>query len=230
MRTLGLIGGMSWESTATYYRLLNEGAKQRLGGLHSAQLLLWSFDFAPIAEAQTAGDWDRLTAMMVDAAKRLERAGAEGIVIGANTMHKMADDIARSVAVPLIHVVDATAAAIKTTSSRNPALLATRYTMEQEFYRGRFSARHALALPVPDESGRAALHRIIFEELCRGIIRPESKAACLAEIAALRKQGADGVVLGCTELGMILSQADLDCPVFDTTAIHAAAALDFACA
>jgi len=229
MRTLGLIGGMSWESTATYYRLLNEGAKRRLGGLHSAPLLLWSFDFAGIAAAQTAGDWEGLTVAMVAAARRLEAGGAEAIVICANTMHRMADEVARSVKVPLIHVVDATAAAVKATASRRPALLATRYTMEQEFYRGRLAGRHAIEAPVPDEAGRETLQRIIYEELCRGIVRPGSKAACLGQISALRRQGADGVILGCTELGMILSQSDLDCPVFDTTVIHAAAALDFAC-
>lgn len=229
MRTIGLIGGMSWESTAIYYRLLNEGAKHRLGGLHSARLLLWSFDFAEIEACQASGEWQRLTEMMVGAAKSLEAGGAEVIVICTNTMHKMADDIERSIAIPLIHIADATAAAIKATPCRRPALLATRYTMEQDFYKGRLHGRHGIAAVVPEEPGRELVHRIIYDELCRGIVTPQSKATCLEQISLLRSRGADGVILGCTELGMILSQADLDCPVFDTTPIHAAAALDFAC-
>ncbi len=229
MRTIGLIGGMSWESTAIYYRLLNEGAKHRLGGLHSARLLLWSFDFAEIEACQASAQWDRLTEMMVEAATRLAAGGAEAIVICTNTMHKMAADIERSIAVPLIHIVDATAAAIKSTACRRPALLATRYTMEQDFYKGRLLDRHGIAALVPDEPGRALVHRIIYDELCRGIVTAKSKALCLEQVAALRRRGADGVILGCTEVGMILGQADLDLPVFDTTPIHAAAALDFAC-
>ena len=228
MRMIGLIGGMSWESTATYYRLLNEGAKQRLGGLHSARLLLLSVDFADVAARQTAGEWAELTRMMVDAARRLEAGGAEAIVVCANTMHKMADDIAQAVAIPLIHIADATASVVKSTPCRRPAFLATRYTMEQDFYKDRL-ARHGLAPLVPDEPGRELLHRVIFEELCQGLIRPESKKKFVAEVDLLRRKGADGVILGCTEVGMILSQADFDIPVFDTAAIHAAAALDFAC-
>ena len=228
MRMIGLIGGMSWESTATYYRLLNEGAKHRLGGLHSARLLLWSVDFAEIAARQTAGQWEQLTGLMVEAARRLEGGGAEAIVVCANTMHKMADDIARAVAIPLIHVADVTAVAATASNCRRPALLATRYTMEQDFYKERL-ARQGLQPLIPDERGRDLLHRVIYEELCQGVIRPELKTAFVHEVDALRAQGADGVILGCTEIGMILSQADFDIPVFDTTVIHAAAALDFAC-
>jgi aspartate racemase len=228
MKTLGLIGGMSWESTAIYYRLLNEGAKARLGGLHSAPLLLWSFDFAEIAQGQAAGDWDRLAAMMTDAAKALEKAGAEALVICTNTMHKLAPAVAAAVTIPLIHIADATAAAIKPTPSRRPILLATRYTMEQDFYKGPLAHDHAIVPMVPDEAGRTLVHRVIYEELCKGVVLPESKAAYLSVISKLREQGADGVILGCTEVCMLIGQDDTDLPVFDTTAIHVDAALDFA--
>jgi aspartate racemase len=227
MKTLGLIGGLSWESTAVYYRLLNEGAKERLGGLHSAKLVLWSFEFSDVAALQSAGEWEQLTGMMIDAAQRLERAGAEALVICANTMHKMAPQVAQSVSIPLIHIADATAIAIMRTAARRPALLATRYTMEQDFYKGRLK-EHGIDALVPGEPDRTRLHRIIYDELCQGIVRPDSKKSCLEMIATLRRGGADGVILGCTELGMILSQADLDLPVFDTCALHAQAAIDFA--
>lgn len=228
MKTLGLIGGMSWESTAIYYRLLNEGVKRRLGGLRSAELLLYSVEFGDVAERQAAGDWDGLTAMMVEAARRLHRGGADGLVICTNTMHKCAPAIAQAVPLPIVHIADATARAIRRTPSKHPALLATRYTMEQDFYKGHLRGKHGIETAVPDEAGRTRIHTIIYDELCRGIVRPESKAACLEEVATLRSRGADGVILGCTEITMILSQADLDIPVFDTTAIHAEAALDFA--
>lgn len=228
MKTLGLIGGMSWESTAIYYRLLNEGARARGGGLTSAELLLWSFDFAGIAARQAAGDWAGLAADLADVARRLEDGGAAALLICTNTMHRMADEVQAAVSIPLIHIADATAAAVKRTASRRPALLATRYTMEQDFYKGRLADRHGIDCLVPDEAGRALVHRVIYEELCRGIVEPASKAAYLAEVARLRDRGADGVIFGCTEVGMILSRDDLDVPAFDTTAIHCDAALDFA--
>ena len=228
MKTLGLIGGMSWESTAIYYRLLNEGTKARLGGLSSTPLLLWSFDFADIAQCQSAGDWDRLAAMMADAAKRLQKAGADALLICTNTMHKLAPDVEAAVTIPLIHIADATAAAIKATSSSRPVLLATRYTMEQDFYKGRLARGHDIVPMVPDEAGRTLVHRVIYEELCKGVVLPESKAAYLSLISELRQQGADGVILGCTEVCMLIGQDDTDLPVFDTSAIHVDAALDFA--
>jgi aspartate racemase len=228
MRTLGLIGGMSWESTAIYYRHLNELARERLGGLHSARLLLWSFDFAAVAERQHAGDWAGAAELLVDAARRLERGGAEALVLCTNTMHKLADEVQAAVPVPLLHIADATAAAVRGAGCRRPALLATRFTMEQGFYRERLRDRHGLETVVPDEAGRAAVHGIIYEELCRGVVRPESKAAYLDEIAKLRRAGADGVILGCTEITMLIGQADLNLPVFDTTRLHAEAAIDFA--
>jgi aspartate racemase len=229
MRTLGLIGGMSWESTAIYYRHLNELARERLGGLHSARLLLWSFDFADVAERQHAGDWAGAAGLLVDAARRLERGGAEALVLCTNTMHKLAGEVQAAVPVPLLHIADATAAAVQATGCRRPALLATRFTMEQGFYRDRLRDRHGLETVVPDEAGRAVVHGVIYEELCRGVVRPGSKAAYLDEIAKLRRMmGADGVILGCTEITMLIGQADLDLPVFDTTRLHAEAAIDFA--
>jgi aspartate racemase len=228
MKTLGLIGGMSWESTAIYYRLLNEGAKVRLGGLRSAPLLLWSFDFAEIAQAQSAGDWDKLASLMIDAAERLESGGADALVICTNTMHKLATDVSAAARIPVIHIADATAKAIKATPSRRPLLLATRYTMEQDFYKGRLAQHHGITPMVPDDADRALVHRVIYEELCRGEVKRESKAAYLSVLAKMRAQGADGVILGCTEVCMLIGQGDTDLPVFDTTALHVDAALDFA--
>jgi aspartate racemase len=230
MKTLGLIGGMSWESTAIYYRHLNEIARDRLGGLHSAKLLLWSFDFAEIAARQHAGDWDGASAMMTEAARRLEDGGAEALVICTNTMHKLAEAVEASVGIPLVHIADATAVRLKAAGVRRPALLATRFTMEEDFYTGRLRDRHGIDAVVPDERGRDLVHRIIYEELCRGVTSPESKAAYLDEIERLRRAGADGVILGCTEITMLIGAGDTDLPVFDTTRIHAEAAMKFALA
>jgi aspartate racemase len=228
MTTIGLIGGMSWESTAVYYRLLNEGVRARLGGLHSADVLLHSLDFSPIAEMQAKGDWDAAGDVLAGSARRLERAGAGCIVLCTNTMHKLADRITGATLVPFLHLADVTARAIRLSASRRPLLLATRFTMEQAFYRDRLSA-HGVEALVPGEAERAEIHRIIYEELCRGEIRPGSKARYLAIIAdAAATHGADGVILGCTEIGLLISQADTALPVFDTTALHVAAALDFA--
>jgi len=228
MKTIGLIGGMSWESTAIYYRLLNRMARERLSGLHSAQLLLWSFDFAEIEALQAAGDWARATEAMVAAARRLARGGAACIVICSNTMHKMASEVQAAVSIPLIHIGDATAAAIREAGAQKPLLLATRYTMEQDFYKGYLRERHGIDVAVPDEAGRTAVHDIIFNELCQGIVTPESKQAYLDVIARAKADGIDGVIFGCTEVGLLLSAEDLDLPAFDTTPLHARAALDFA--
>lgn len=228
MKTLGLIGGMSWESTAIYYRHLNELARQHLGGLHSAQLLLWSFDFAEIEALQVAEDWAAATARMVEAARGLARAGAEAIVICTNTMHRMAAEVEAAVEIPLIHIADTTAAAIQASPARHPLLLATGYTMAQDFYKGRLRERHGIDVAVPDEAGRDLVHRVIYEELCQGVVRPESKAAYLDLIEAQRRAGIDGVILGCTEVCMLIGPDDVDLPVFDTTRIHAERALDFA--
>lgn len=229
LRVLGLVGGMSWESTALYYRALNEIARDRLGGLHSARVLLWSFDFADIAERQHAGDWDGAAALLVEAARRLKAGGAEALVICTNTMHRCADEVEQASGLPVLHIVDATARAILATGCRCPLLLATGFTMEQPFWRERLMVRHGIRSVVPGEADRAMVHRVIYDELCRGVVRPESKAAYLDLIARARRQAdADGVILGCTEITMLIGAGDLDCPVFDTTQLHAGHAMAFA--
>lgn len=229
MKTLGLIGGMSWESTAIYYRLLNEIVRERLGGLHSAKLLLWSFDFAEIAERQHAGDWEGAGALLVEAARRLEAGGAEGLVICTNTMHKLADAVQAAISIPLIHIADATGRAVVEAGVRRPALLATRFTMEQDFYKGRLVDKYGLEPVVPDQAGCEMVHKVIYDELCQGIIRPDSKSAYLDEVGRMRRTDqVDSVIMGCTEITMLIGQGDFDIPVFDTTRIHAEAAIDFA--
>ncbi|MDX8432697.1 aspartate/glutamate racemase family protein [Mesorhizobium abyssinicae] len=229
MKTLGLIGGMSWESTAIYYRLLNEIVRERLGGLHSAQLLLWSFDFAEIAERQHAGDWQGAGVLLVEAARKLEAGGAEGLVVCTNTMHRLADDVQAAVSIPLIHIADATAVAVRDAGVRRPALLATRFTMEQDFYKGRLAEKYGLQPIVPDQAGRDMVHRVIYDELCQGIVKPDSHAAYVEEVGRLqRDENIDGVIMGCTEITMLIGQADFDIPVFDTTRLHAEAAVAFA--
>lgn len=228
MATIGLIGGMSWESTAVYYRLLNEGVRARSGGLHSADILLHSVDFAPIAEMQAKGDWAAAGAALAESARRLEHAGASCLVLCTNTMHKVADQIMAATKLPFLHLADVTARAIRATSSRRPLLLATRFTMEQAFYRDRLKAFGVEAL-VPAAEERDDVHRIIYEELCRGRIEASSRERYRAIVArAVRGEGADGVILGCTEIGLLVSQDDFAVPTFDTTALHVAAALDYA--
>ncbi|MFI4936424.1 MAG: aspartate/glutamate racemase family protein [Caulobacterales bacterium] len=230
MKTLGLIGGMSWESTTSYYQLLNRMARDALGGQHSAKLILWSIDFAPMAALQSAGLWDEATTIMIDAARRLEGAGAEALVICANTMHLMADDVAAAVSIPLIHVADATAAAIVGARVKRPLLLATRYTMEQTFYRERLRRRGVETL-IPAEPDRARLHAIIFDELVQGRFKLSSKQAVIEMTqSAVRGDRADGVIFGCTEIALLLTPDDLPVPVFDTTELHARAAMAFALA
>ncbi|MER8432024.1 aspartate/glutamate racemase family protein [Mesorhizobium caraganae] len=229
MKTLGLLGGMSWESTGIYYRLLNEIVRERLGGLHSAKLLLHSFDFAEIAERQHHGDWDGAGVLLADAARKLEAGGAEGLLICTNTMHKLARQVQAAVSIPLIHIADATAVAVKGAGVRRPALLATRFTMEQDFYKGRLADKYGLEPMVPDQAGRDMVHRVIYDELCQGIVSAPSKAAYLDEVTRLRRdEKIDGVIMGCTEITMLIGQGDFDIPVFDTTRIHAEAAVNFA--
>lgn len=230
MTTIGLIGGTSWESTAVYYRLLNEGIRTRRGGLHSAEVLLQSLDFAPLAARMTAGDWDGVGDTLATAARRLDRGGASCILLCTNTMHKVADRIVAATQLPFLDLVDITATTIAHSPSRRPLLLATGFTMEQPFYRERLE-KAGLAPIVPGEADRAAIHQIIFAELCRGVISLEAKARFLDIIGrAVADEGADGVILGCTEIGLLISQADTAMPVFDTTALHVEAALDFALA
>jgi aspartate racemase len=226
MRMIGLIGGMSWESSAEYYRLLNKGVRERLGPAASARCLLWSFDFAEIEALQHAGDWNRLTERMVDAAQRLETAGADLLLICTNTMHRMADDVQSAIGIPLIHIADPTAERIVAANLRNVGLLGTAFTMDQEFYRGRLAERYGLEVIVPEEEDRATVHRIIYDELVAGRIEPSSREAYRAVIARLVGAGAQAVILGCTEIMLLVRQEDSPVPIFDTTAIHAAAALD----
>lgn len=230
MKTIGLIGGMSWVSTAIYYRFINERVRDRLGGYHSAQIALWSVDFAEIEQMQVSGDWGGAGERLADAARRLERAGADVILITANTMHKVADAVASAVRIPMIHIADALADEIKRKGCQHPLLLATAYTMEQEFYVGRLRERHAVDVRVPDARDRALVHRVIFEELVHDVVKPNSRSNYMEIIARERRAGADGVIFGCTEIGLLLSPSDFDVPCFDTTAIHAQAAVDFALA
>jgi aspartate racemase len=221
MRTIGLIGGMSWESSAEYYRIVNETVKARLGGLHSAQVLLYSVDFAAIEELQHAGEWDRAADILVDAARRLERGGADFIVLCTNTMHKIADQIAGAVAIPFVHIADPTAAQIKAAGFTTIGLLGTRFTMEQDFYRGRLTGQHGLTVLIPDDADRAVIHRVIYEELCLGVIRDDSRDAYRAIMARLVEQGAQAIILGCTEIMLLVGEGDATVPLFDTTRLHA---------
>lgn len=225
MKTIGLIGGLSWESTALYYQHLNRMTRDRLGGLHSAPILMWSFDFAEIEALQAAGDWTGAEARMVDAGKRLAGAGADLLVICSNTMHRMADAVEAGAGIPLVHIADATAAAVRVEGCMAPLLLATKFTMEGSFYRGRMRDDHQIDVRVPDDEGRAEMHRIIYEELCQGIVDRHSQARTLQMIDEAMEAGADSVILGCTEVTMLIGQDDVGAPVFDSTEIHAAAAL-----
>lgn len=229
MRRIGIIGGMSWESTQLYYRLINERVRAVRGGLSSAPLLIHSVDFAPVAAMQAAGDWDGLTAMMVGAARDLKAAGAEALAIATNTMHKMADEVVAATGLPLIHIADVTAATIRAAGLSRVALLATRFTMEQDFYRARLSAG-GLDILTPEEADRTEVHRVIYEELCRGAVKDSSRDSYRRIIAGLRAAGAQGVILGCTEITMLIGPPDTDLALFDTTAIHAAAIADWAMA
>ncbi|GGK17871.1 aspartate/glutamate racemase family protein [Salinarimonas ramus] len=229
MRKLGLLGGMSWESTALYYAALNRGVRARRGGLSSAPLLLHSFDFAPIAAMQARGDWDGLGRLMASGAAGLAAQGADALVLCTNTMHKVCAEIERAAPVPLLHIADATGLALRRAGVRRPLLLATRFTMEEPFLTERLAVHGAMPV-VPDGPGRTLVHTIIYEELCRGVVEPGSKARVLALVASHARRGCDGIILGCTELGLLLAQEDVSLPLFDTTMLHVEAALDFACA
>ena len=225
-RTLGIIGGMSWESTQSYYRLINEGIKAKLGNLHSADLLIHSVDFAPIGELQAQGKWEELGNIMVNSGKRLQAAGAQGLLIATNTMHKVAEQVKAATNLPLIHIADATADAIKQQGLTKIALLGTQFTMTEDFYKQRLIDA-SLQVLIPNTDARAEVHRIIYDELCQGQLLASSRQYYTQVINELAAQGAEGVILGCTEIGLLISQADSPIPVFDTTAIHAAAAVQF---
>jgi aspartate racemase len=230
MKTIGLLGGMSWESSAEYYRLVNEQVKERLGGLHSARCVLFSVDFAEIERLQQQGDWESAGELLAQAAYQLELAGAELLVVCTNTMHRVAAAIQARIAIPLVHIADPTAEAIRRAEMRSVGLLGTRFTMEQEFYRERLVDRYSLKVLVPDAPDRDTVHRIIYEELCLGQIVPASRRAYQAVIGRLVEAGAEGIILGCTEIGLLIGDGDSPVPLFDTTRLHAMAAVDMALA
>jgi aspartate racemase len=228
MRTIGLIGGMSWESTAVYYRRINEQVRARLGGLHSADILMRSVNFDAIVGLQKAGAWDEAAGIMAAIGRDLENGGAECLLICTNTMHKLADSVRRAVKIPLLHIADVTAEALKASSTRQPLLLATRYTMEQDFYRSRLRDRHGIDPIIPDADDRGVVHDVIFGELCQGMVRDSSRRAYLDIIARGQARGADSVILGCTEIGLLVGPECIELPTFDSTLLHADAAVEFA--
>jgi aspartate racemase len=226
MRRIGLIGGMSWESTLEYYRLINQGVKAALGGHHSATCIVYSVDFAGIEAQQREGRWDEMGETLADAAMALERAGAEGLMLCTNTMHKVAERMVRDISIPFLHIADVTATRIKAHGLRKVGLLGTRYTMQQPFIRERLQAA-GLTVLTPDTADHDLINGVIFDELCLGRIEPASRAVFKRVIGDLKAAGAEGVILGCTEIGLLIGPSDTDVPLFDTTAIHAAAAVDF---
>jgi aspartate racemase len=228
MRTLGLLGGMSWESSAVYYRLLNEAVRERRGGLHSAESVMWSVDFAAVERLQRADRWDEAAQYLAECAQRLEAAGAHGLLLCTNTMHRVADQVQAAVGIPLLNIADSTAARVRAAGVRSVGLMATRYTMEQDFYRGRLTERHGLDVRVPPEPDRTMVHDVIYDELCRGLVRAESRAEYRRVIRRLEEDGVQGLILGCTEITLLIGSDDASIPVFDTTRIHAEAAIDWA--
>lgn len=228
MRTIGIIGGMSWESTAEYYRIMNEAVKEKLGGLHSVKCILFSVDFDEIADLQHRGEWEELTMRMIGLARSLEDAGADCIVIATNTMHKMAEQVQGALRIPLLHIADATGEKIIEQGLHKPGLLGTKFTMEEDFYRGRLQEKYGLEVIVPPDTDRTEVDEIIYHELCVGIITQKSKERFQEVIKRLVSRGADGVILGCTEIPLLISQKDVDVPLFDTTTIHSRAAVEWA--
>ncbi|ATY76388.1 aspartate racemase [Aeromonas veronii] len=230
MKCIGLLGGMSWESTVSYYQALNRGVRAQLGGLHSARVLLNSVDFAGIERLQHAGDWPATARLLAAEARKLQDGGADFLLLGTNTMHKVAPEIEAAIDIPLLHIADATAAKLRADGITRVGLLGTRFTMEQDFYKGRLQERFGLAVLVPDEAGRERVHRSIYDELCLGEIRESSRAEYLAIIAGLAAAGAEAVILGCTEIALLVGDARAAVPLYDTTAIHAEAAVALALA
>lgn len=228
MKTIGLIGGMSWESTLFYYRHINEAVRKRLGGLHSAKLLLYSVDFDPIERLQHAGNWDATAKIISGAARSLQAGGADFFLICTNTMHRVAETVAQSVDIPLLHIADGTAAVLKSEQISRIGLLGTSFTMEQAFYKDRLTRQHGIEVVVPDSVDREVVHHIIYQELCLGEVKPASRDKYLHIVDKLVRQGAEGVILGCTEIGMLIEQSDTPVRLFDTTAIHANEAVKFA--
>jgi len=230
MQTIGLIGGMSWESSIEYYRIINEVTKSKLGGLHSAKSVMYSVDFAEIELLQHQARWQEASEIIVSAAQSIERAGADFLVLCTNTMHKLADAIEANTQVPLLHIADATAERIKTAEITKIGLLGTRFTMEQDFYRGRLENKHQLEVLVPEPSERETVHRVIYEELCLGIVNPESRKKYIEIMEHMVKSGAEGIILGCTEIELLVKAEDIQVRLFPTTKIHAEAAVERAIA
>jgi aspartate racemase len=228
MKTIGLIGGMSWESTVPYYRIINETVREKLGGFHSAKIVLYSVDFNEIEQLQTSGAWEESGRVLAQAARSLEAAGADFLVLCTNTMHKVAEAIEGAVTIPLFHIADPTAEAIKKAGITKIGLLGTRFTMEQDFYRGRLRDQHQLDVLIPDEKDRGIVHRVIYEELVLGSVRDDSRAEYRRIIKNLVDRGAQGVILGCTEISMLIGPSDSPVPLFDTTTLHARKAAEWA--
>jgi aspartate racemase len=226
MKTIGLIGGMSWESTQSYYQLLNQGIKNKLGGLHSAKIVLVSLDFAHIAALQQQQDWPQMAEILIKAAKQVEAAGADYLLICTNTMHKLAEQVQAAVTIPLLHIADAVGENLIQHSFKKVALLGTQFTMEQDFYKQRLADKFAIDVLIPDAQGRETVHRVIYDELCKGVIKEESKAEYLTIIDNLTQQGAEAIILGCTEIALLVQQADTSIPLLDSTALHCAMALE----
>jgi aspartate racemase len=228
MKTIGLIGGMSWESSIEYYRIINQEIRKALGGVHSAKSVMVSLDFGEIEELQMKGDWEEATRVLVQSAREVEKGGADFLLICTNTMHLMADEVQAGVNIPLLHIADATARAVKDQGLKSVGLLGTRFTMEKEFYRGRLEKTHQLGVVIPDQAGREFVHNVIYDELVQGLIKDDSRQGYQEVIQDLVKDGAEGIVLGCTEIGLLVKKENVPVPVFDTMEIHALAAVDAA--
>jgi aspartate racemase len=228
MKTIGMIGGMSWESSIEYYRIVNQAVREKLGGLHSAKSIMYSVEFAEIEELQHQNQWDKLADIMVEAGRSLENSGAEFVIICTNTMHKLYDEVQQAIKIPMLNIADATAEKIKTEGIDRIALLGTRFTMEEDFYKGRLVGKYGLEVIIPSSEQMETVHRVIYDELCAGIIKPDSKQRYAAIIQDIVAQGAGGVILGCTEIGLLVKPEDSPVPLFDTTEIHARAAVDYA--
>ncbi|AVH30691.1 aspartate racemase [Vibrio fluvialis] len=228
MKTIGMIGGMSWESTLSYYKAINEGIKAALGGLNSAQICLYSVNFEPIEKLQHEGKWDETAQLLVKAAKSVEAGGADFLLICTNTMHKVAPEIEAQISIPILHIADATAKQLQQDGIERVGLLGTRFTMEQEFYKGRLQQQFGIDVLIPDAEQRQQVHRVIYEELCLGTIRPESRAQYIEIVEDLHRRGAQAVILGCTEIALLIQQHDTDVPLYDTTKIHAEQAVQLA--
>ena len=228
MKTIGMIGGMSWESSIEYYRIVNQAVRKKLGGLHSAKSIMYSVEFAEIEELQHQNQWDKLAEIMIEAGRSLERGGADFVIICTNTMHKLYDEVQQSIKIPMLNIADATAEKIKTEGIDRIALLGTRFTMEEDFYKGRLVEKYGLEVMIPSPEQMETVHRVIYDELCAGIIKPDSKHRYAAIIQDMVAEGAGGVILGCTEIGLLVKPEDSPVPLFDTTEIHARAAVDYA--